>query len=80
MSKCIRCGKQRIASSSYEETVEKVTVMYTITVCPDDACQKIVEQGLVVEEKKRKYIRDEQEKRLKQQAEKRKADKELTKN
>lgn len=76
MSKCTRCGKERIIQSSVVENLEKTTVTYTITVCPDPECQKLVEKGLVVEEMKRKVMRDEQEKRVRQLALKRKIEKE----
>lgn len=76
MSKCIRCGKERIIKSSNTETLEKTTVTYTVTVCPDPECQKMVEKGLVVEENKRKIMHLEQEKRALELAEKRKRDKE----
>lgn len=54
MSKCIRCGKERIIKSSSVEKFEKTSVTYTVTVCPDPECQKLVEKGLAVEENKRK--------------------------
>lgn len=76
MSKCTRCGKERIIQSSSVETLEKTTVTYTVTVCPDPECQKLVEKGLAVEEIKRKVMRDEQEKRAEQLALKRKIEKE----
>lgn len=76
MSKCIRCGKERIIKSSNVEALEKTTVTYTTTVCPDPECQKLVEMGLLVEEKKRKLMHEEQEKRALELAEKRKRDKE----
>ena len=63
MSKCTRCGKERIVVSSQTKKVDKATVTYTVTVCPDPECQKMVDKGLVVEEHKRKMIREEQDKR-----------------
>ena len=63
MSKCTRCGKERIVKTSSTEMMEKSVVTYTTTVCPDPECQKMVEKGLVVEENKRKVIREEQERR-----------------
>lgn len=73
MSKCTRCGKERIIKSSYTEKLEKTTVVYTVTVCPDSECQKLVEKGLAAEEVKRKTMNDEQEKRAQELALKRKA-------
>lgn len=63
MSKCTRCGKERVIVSSHTKKVDKATVTYTVTVCPDPECQKMVNKGLVVEEHKRKMIREEQDKR-----------------
>lgn len=72
MSRCTRCGKERIVKSSYEKRLEKTTVTYTVTVCPDPKCQKLVEKGLLAEEAKRKIMIDEQEKRAQETALKRK--------
>jgi hypothetical protein len=60
---CIRCGKARIVIDTYEEKVEASFVTYTITACSDLDCQKIVDRLLKDEEKKRKDIKVEQEKR-----------------
>ena len=65
MSKCIRCGKERVVKSSYTEKLEKTSVVYTVTICPDPECQKMVEKGLMAEETKRKLMYDEHEKRSK---------------
>lgn len=63
MSKCTRCGKERIIVSSHTKKIDKTSVTYTVTACPDPECQKMVNKGLVVEEHKRKMIREEQDKR-----------------
>ncbi len=63
MSVCPRCGKQRVVVSSYKEVIAKSEVTYTVTVCPDSECQKMVEKGLRSEERKRAILKDEQEKR-----------------
>lgn len=76
MSKCTRCGKERIIQSSVVETLEKTTVTYTVTVCPDPECQKLVEKGLVADQNKRKVMHAEQQKRAEELAEKRRKDKE----
>lgn len=78
MSKCIRCGKERIIKSSIVEALEKTTVTYTVTVCPDPECQKLVEKGLITEENKRKVMHEEQQKRAEELAAKRKRDKEAS--
>lgn len=62
-SSCTRCGKPRIIVKTYEEKVETSTVTYTITECSDPECQKLVNKTLQTEKKKRKFIKDEQEKR-----------------
>ena len=63
MSRCIRCGKERVVLNSYTEKLEKTSVVYTVTVCPDPECQEIVEKGLRIEKDKRAVIQIEQEKR-----------------
>jgi len=63
-SVCIRCGKDRIVSDSYQEKVETSIVTYTIAVCSDPECQKIVDGILKEEERKRGLIKNEQEARL----------------
>lgn len=72
MSNCTRCGKERVVKSSYTEKLEKTTVVYTVTICPDPECQKLVEKGLVADEAKRKIMRDEHEKRTQELISKRK--------
>ena len=60
---CTRCGKPRIVVDTYEEKVDTSIVTYTITECSDPECQKLVEKTLKAEKDKRKFIKDEQEKR-----------------
>lgn len=43
---CIRCGKPRIVAKSWSESAAGSPVTYTLTVCPDAACQKIVDSEL----------------------------------
>lgn len=43
---CVRCGKQRVDSKSWVGKVGVSNITYTMTVCPDSECQKIVEQGI----------------------------------
>lgn len=62
-SACTRCGKPRIVVKTYEEKVDNSTVTYTITECSDPECQKLVNKTLQTEKNKRKFIKDEQEKR-----------------
>lgn len=62
-SLCTRCGKPRVVVDTYEEKVETSVIVCTITECSDPDCQKIVNEGLKEEEKKRAVIKSEQEKR-----------------
>jgi hypothetical protein len=45
---CVRCGKQRVFARTWEETIVtsagKSIVVHTLTVCPDEDCQKIVDE------------------------------------
>lgn len=41
---CIRCGKQRVEAETWEERVGNSISIHTTNVCPDAACQKIVEE------------------------------------
>lgn len=43
---CIRCGKMRIVGRSWSEYIDKSLISYTLTVCPDPECQKIVDKQL----------------------------------
>lgn len=58
---CIRCGKKRIVSKTWTEKVSGSLTTYTLTVCPDPECQKIVEKEL---KKKRDRIMEIQKKSL----------------
>lgn len=63
MSKCTRCGKERIVASTYKEKVGNSTITYTINVCPDSECQKIVDDILKTEELKRIAMHEESQRR-----------------
>lgn len=43
---CIECGKQRIDGKSWQEKSGASSVTHTFTVCPDPACQKIVDKAI----------------------------------
>lgn len=60
---CSRCGKPRVAVSTYDEVVGNSSITYTVTACSDPECQKVVDQNLLKDEKKREVFKDEQEKR-----------------
>jgi hypothetical protein len=57
---CTRCGKQRIKSKTWKESVANYVgfteITFTETVCPDPDCQKIVEKGLNQQREKREEI------------------------
>ena len=76
MSKCIRCGKTRIVKSTVTKKIDKNTVTFKITVCPDPECQKLVDKELAAEERKREAIRKKQEKRAEELALRKKKEKE----
>lgn len=64
---CIRCGKQRIDSKSWEEKITNFmgtsVITYTQTVCPDPECQKIVEKELELKKKKKEEFEQNKENR-----------------
>ena len=62
-SKCIRCGKPRIVTASYEEVVQTSTIIHTEMECSDPNCQKLVNKTLKVEEDKRHEGNLEKERR-----------------
>ncbi|MBI4058467.1 hypothetical protein HY408_01740 [Candidatus Gottesmanbacteria bacterium] len=41
---CIRCGKVRIIAKTWTEKTQGTPITYTVTVCPDPECQKIVDR------------------------------------
>lgn len=51
---CVRCGKVRIESSSVQEIIGNSTIVTTDTICPDENCQKKVDEMLAGEQQKRK--------------------------
>lgn len=71
---CIRCGKVRIVSKTWTEKIDtffgQSEVTYTETVCPDPACQKIVEEKIKQEKEKKEALQQEREERLKRTQEK----------
>lgn len=46
LNQCIRCGKKRIEAKKWSEHISGSLVTYTLNVCPDPECQKIVEEQL----------------------------------
>ncbi len=43
---CVECGKQRIDGKTWKGKVGSSVITYTLTVCPDPACQKIVDKAI----------------------------------
>lgn len=74
---CIRCGKIRIVAKSWSEKINNSLLTYTLTVCPDSECQKIVEGELQKKRDKIISIHEESEKRKKNNIRNRKIKKAL---
>lgn len=53
---CVRCGKQRVTSEVWTEMIGKALVTHTQTICPDSACQKIVEEEIAARREKRELF------------------------
>lgn len=56
---CIRCGKVRISGKSWKEKVPSGIIVHTAFVCPDKACQKIVDSQLLRVKDKREALEEE---------------------
>lgn len=65
---CIRCGKQRIEGKTWKESTKGGIVTHTTTICPDSACQKIVDQQFADQNEKREAIEKEREKEREKRA------------
>lgn len=65
---CTRCGKERVESKKYAEEITTFfgtsTIIHTDTVCPDEECQKIVEEKLEVQKQKSDELKQEKQKKL----------------
>ena len=59
---CSRCGKERIEGKTWKEKIENYFgtsyITHTETVCPDKACQKIVEEKMDQARQKTKELND----------------------
>lgn len=64
---CTRCGKERIVAKTWKEKIETYSgisvVVHTETICPDKACQALVDKELEVQRKKREKIKTDREQR-----------------
>lgn len=52
LNPCIQCGKERIDGKTWKEKLGNSVIVHTKTVCPDSACQKLVDQA--IEDRKEK--------------------------
>lgn len=50
---CVRCGKPRKVVKTWSEKIGTSKVKYTLAVCPDSECQKIVDATNAEREEKR---------------------------
>lgn len=53
---CIECGQQRIDGKSWKEKVGISVLTYTQTICPDSACQKLVEKAFADKKEKSELL------------------------
>lgn len=53
---CIQCGKQRVDGKTWKGKVGISVVTYTQTICPDPACQKIVDQAIADRKEKNELL------------------------
>ncbi len=58
---CIRCGQERIVTKTWEESVATLSgvsvVMHTVSVCPDEDCQKIVDESIRLQREKQQELK-----------------------
>ncbi|MBI2018192.1 hypothetical protein HYS96_00630 [Candidatus Daviesbacteria bacterium] len=53
---CVRCSKQRIDGKTWKEKVGISIVTYTMTICPDSTCQKLVDKAIAERQEKNDLI------------------------
>ena len=66
---CTRCGKERILKKKWKEKTvtfsgTTIVVTRTLNICPDKECQKVVDKELSAQKAKRDKIKDDREKRV----------------
>lgn len=49
---CVRCGKERIIVKTWQDYIGESLVTYTLGLCPDKECQKIVDKANIAREEK----------------------------
>lgn len=53
---CIECGRQRIDGKTWKEKVGTSIATYTQTICPDPACQKLVDKAIADRKEKSELL------------------------
>lgn len=53
---CIRCGKPRIEGKIWKEQTRGASITHTAFLCPDKACQDLVDKQFAVQKEKRETI------------------------
>ena len=43
---CVNCGKQRVDGKTWKGKIGASVITYTLTICPDPKCQKIVDKAI----------------------------------
>lgn len=60
---CIRCGKMRVLAKKWTEKINGSLTTYTLSVCPDANCQKIVEEQIESKNEKLRLVHEQSLKR-----------------
>jgi hypothetical protein len=68
---CTRCGRQRIQTKKWKEKIATLSgrttiITRAINICPDKECQKVVDKELLAQKAKRDKIKEDREKRVKE--------------
>lgn len=56
---CVECGKQRVDGKSWTGKMGTSLVTYTLTICPDPLCQKIVDKAIADRQAKTMHLAEE---------------------
>lgn len=46
LNPCIQCGKERVDGKTWKGKAGASVVTYTMTICPDPNCQKIIDKAI----------------------------------
>lgn len=74
-TQCIRCGKDRVLSKTWKEKKGDSLLTYSLFVCPDTECQKLVDEKLKKERDRLEAIQTKSIERRKANIKKKKATK-----